>query len=178
MKETNIEQQLMHEFAEFIETDPVAPDEQLSESILNLVEKDLRPARWKVYSKFTLVEVAAGLATLTICPQFGLAFGQHYEFLDAFQTATPPLAFYLLCGLFFVIFGAALSGLVLSRDEIRIVGNSKYLYFAAYSFLAYFCLVSLGSEALAAGTLTWILGAMLGNVIGFETIIRLRQTAS
>lgn len=174
MKKTN-NKQMMREFAEFIEADPVAPGKQVDEDILNLVQKDLRPTIWKIYAKFTLVEVTAALATLTVCPQFGLGFGQHNEFLHALHSATPPVVFYLLCGLFFVILGAALGGLVLNRDEIRTIGNSKYLYFAVYSIQTYLCLVALGPEVFVAASLTWMLGAMLGNVFGFEAVIRLRQ---
>lgn len=178
MKKINNEQQMMHEFAEFIEADPVTPGEKMDKAILRLVEKDLRPARWKVYSKFTLVEVGAGLATLTVCPQFGLGFGQHNQFLHTLHASTPPVIYYLLCGLFFVIFGAGLSGLVLNREEVRTVGNNKYLYFVVYSFLAYFCLVTLGSQAFVASMLAWVLGALLGNILAFEAVVRLRHATA
>ncbi len=175
MRETELEQELVKEFAEFIDAKQTAPGQAADAAILRMVEKDLRPAHWKVYTKFTLVEVAAGLTTLTICPQFGLGFAQHNEFLHALHSATPPVAFYLLCGLFFVLLGAALSGLVLHRDEIRVVGNSRYSYFAVYSVLTYLSFVAFGAEAFAGGSLTWPLGAMLGNVFGFATVVRLRR---
>ena len=178
MKKTNNEQQLIREFAEFIEVTPVAPGEQMDEVVFRLVEKDLRPAGWKVYSKFTLVEVTAGLATLTVCPQFGLGFGQHNQFLHTLHSSTSPAIFYLLCGLFFVTFGAGLSGLALTREEIRTVGNNKYLYFVVYSFLAYFCLVALGSQAFVLSSLIWVLGAFLGNILAFEVGVRLRHATA
>ena len=178
MKKTNNEQQMMREFAEFIEADPVAPGKQMDEAILSMVEKNLRPSLWRVYSKFTLVEVVAGLATLTICPQFGLGLGQHNQFLHSLHSSTSPAIFYLLCGLFFVILGAGLSGLVLNREEIRTVGNNKYLFFMVYSFLAYICLVVLGSQAFVVSSLVWVVGALLGNILGFEAVVRLRQTTA
>lgn len=178
MKETNYEQQMKHEFSEFIEAEPVAPGKQVDETILNRVQKDLCPATWKVYSKFTLVEVAAGLTTLTICPQFGLGFGQHNQFLHSLHSSTSPAIFYLLCGLFFVTLGAGLSGLILNREEVRTVGNNKYLYFVVYSFLAYFCLMTLGSQAFVVSSLVWVLGALLGNILAFEAIVRLRHVTA
>ena len=169
------DQELLKEFCGFIAAEPIAPDKETDASVLRLVENDLRPALWKIYTKFTLVEAAAGLLTLTICPQFGLGFGQHNELLHALHLATPPVVFYLLCGLLFVILGAIVGGLVLSRDEIRTVGYGKYVYFAGYSALAYLALVTLGIEIFVASSLTWMLGAMLGNLLGFGAVARLRQ---
>jgi hypothetical protein len=140
-----------------------------------MVGKDLRLPLWKVYTKFTIVEVTAGLLTLTICPQFGLGFGQHNEFLHALHVAASPVIFYLLCGLFFVILGAALGGLVLNRDEIRSFCNNDNWYFAGYCILTYLTLVALGAEVFVLSSLTWMLGAMLGNLFGFGAVIRLRQ---
>lgn len=175
MVETKSEQALLKEFAEFIDAKPTAPGEPADEAILRMVGKDLRPTLWKVYTKFTLVEVTTGLLTLTICPQFGLGFGQHNEFLHALHVAASPVIFYLLCGLFFVILGAALGGFVLNRDEIRSFCNNDNWYFAGYSILTYLTLVALGAEVFVLSSLTWMLGAMLGNLFGFGTVSRLRQ---
>lgn len=175
MEETKFEQALLKEFAEFIDAKPAAPGEPADAAILRMVGRDLRPALWKVYTKFTIVEVAAGLLTLTICPQFGLGFSRHNEFLHALHLATLPVVFYLLCGLFFVILGSALGGLVLNRDEIRNFRNNDNWYFAGYSILAYLTLVALGFEVFVLSSLAWMLGAMLGNLLGFGAVIRLRQ---
>ena len=175
MEETKFEQTMLKEFAEFADAKPVAPGESADEAILQMVGKDLRPALWKVYTKFTIVEVAAGLLTLTICPQFGLGFRRHNEFLHALHLATPPVVFYLLCGLFFVILGATLAGLVLNRDEIRSCHSNDHWYFAGYSILTYLTLVALGVEIFVLSSLTWMLGAMLGNLLGYGAVIRLRQ---
>jgi hypothetical protein len=172
---TKLEQAMLKEFAEFADAKPAAPGESADEAILQMVGKDLRPTLWKIYAKFTLVEAAAGLLTLTICPQFGFGFGRHNEFLHALHLATPPAVFYLLCGLFFVIFGAAMAGLVLNRDEIRSCRNNDNWYFAGYSILAYLTLVAFGAEVFVISSLTWMLGAMLGNLLGYGAVIRLRQ---
>ncbi len=175
MKRDKHEQELLQEFAEFVDAEQIAPGGRLDETVLRMVRKDLRPALWKIYGKLTLVEATAGLLTLTICPQFGFGFGQHNQFLHALHSSTPPAVFYLLCGLFFVLLGATLGGLILNRAEIRTTGRSRYLYFAVYSILAFLILVALGTEAFVISALVWILGALLGNILGFEAAIRLRQ---
>lgn len=178
MKRDKHEQESLQEFTDFIETEQIAPGDRLDETVLSMVRKDLRPALWKTYGKLTLVEVTAGLLTLTLCPQFGFGFAQHNQFLHALHSSTPPAVFYLLCGLFFVIFGATLGGLILNRAEIRTAGRSRYLYFTVYSVLAFLILLALGPEAFVVSTLAWILGALLGNILGFEVAIRLRQATS
>jgi hypothetical protein len=174
MKKTDSEQQILREFVEFIEVDPAAPSKRADKTVLAMVAKDLQPALRTVFGKLTLIEVACGLSTLAICPQFGLGVGQHSEFIHALHAATPPVVFYLLCGLFFVSIGAVLSGLILNKTEIRTLGNSKYSYFFGYSVMAYLVLVGLGAEAFVAGSMFWMLGALLGNVLGFESVIRMR----
>lgn len=172
------EPSLQQEFLEFVESTPVAPGPQVDEAVIARVEKDLCPATWKVLGKLSVIQVAAGGLTLTICPQFGLGFGSHNQVLHALHAATPPLVFYLLCGLFFVSFGALLSGFLLSRPEIRVFGNRTSAYFAVYSLLTYLLLTTLGPEAFVSSSLTWMLGAFLGNTGGFAAVVRARQGAA
>lgn len=174
MSQTDSEREMRREFAEFIEAAPADTSGTMDERVLHGVARDLRPPSWKVFAKLTVVEAAAGLVTLTLCPQFGLGFGGHNAFLHHFHAATSPPVFYLLCGLLFVILGAALGGLLLTRHEIRSIGPARNRYFALYSVLAYAALVLLGPEAFVAASLTWVAGAMLGNVFGYGVVVRLR----
>lgn len=178
MKKTDSEQEIFKEFVKFIEVDPVAPSIKIDKAVVEMVAKDLQVGLCKVFGKLTLIAVASGLLTLTVCPQFGLGAGRHNEFLHALHAATPPFVFYLLCGLFFVLLGAVLSGLVLSQTEIRTLGNRKYAYLGGYSVIAYLILMGLGAEAFVAGSLFWMLGALLGNLLGFESVIRMRFAKS
>lgn len=175
MRNTNIEKEMLTEFAEFTNIAPAKPPSDVDRAVIDMVANDLLPASMKVYSKFTLINAASGLLTLTFCPQFGFGFGQHNEFLHSLHAATTPVVFYLLCGLLFVLLGAGMSGLILNRAEIRSVGNKKFHYFAIYSVLAYLILMMLGTEVFVIGSLVWMLGAFLGNVLGFEAVIRLRH---
>ncbi len=164
---------MKQEFAEFVTVEPLAPATVLDEMIIKRVTRDLRPLWWKTWGKLTLVEVAAGMLTLILCPQFGLGF-QHNELLHTLHSATTQPIFYLLCGLIFVSLGAALGGLVLPRAAIRSFGGQKYLYFILYTLLAYLALVTLGSEAFVLSSLVWMVGGMLGNLVTFSAVVRLR----
>jgi ribulose 1,5-bisphosphate carboxylase large subunit-like protein len=98
--------------------------------------------------------------------------------LHTLHLATPPALFYIICGLIFVITGGALSGLVLNRSEIRSVATARYPYFAAYAVLAYVVLIAFGAEVFVASSLTWMVGALMGNILGFEAMTRLRHAAT
>jgi len=172
------EQQLEREFAEFVAAEPLPPAAALDEMVSKRVARDLRPPWWKVWGTLTLVEVTAGLLTLTLCPQFGVGFGQHNEFLHALHATTTPPVFYLLCGLLFVSFGAAFGGLILPRGAIRSLGRQKYLYFTLYTLLVYLALVTLGTEAFVLSSLVWMVGGLLGNIVTFNAVIRLRLLAN
>ena len=175
MKKTDSEQEILRQFAEFIDADPTVPSKGTDEVVLRMVAKDLMPALEKIFAKLALVEMAAGLVTLTLCPQFGLGLGVHNEFLHRLHAATSPAVFYLFCGVLFMSLGAAIGGLVLTRHEIRAISQTRNRYFALYSLLAYVILVTLGPEVFVASSLTWILGAMVGNALGYGAVIYFRQ---
>lgn len=178
MRNIDPEQELRREFAEFVDVEPATPATGVDNTVLNMVARDLRPTPWKIFVKLTLVEVAAGLATLTVCPQFGLGFVRHNALLHDLHVATSPGVFYLLCGVLFVTLGAVLAGFVLTRHEIRAISHASNRYFALYSILAYLVLVVLSPELFVAASLTWIVGALLGNILGYAAAVRIRQAAN
>ncbi len=175
MSKTDLEKEMLTEFAEFSNADFAEPSQDLDKSVIDMVVRDLQPSPMKVYGKLTLVQAASGLVALTLCPQFGFGFGQHNEFLHSLHATTTPAVFYFLCGLIFVLLGAGTSGLVLNRTEIRSVGSMKFPYFAIYSLLTYSILIVLGAEVFVISSLVWILGAFSGNVLGYEATVRLRR---
>ncbi len=175
MNNTESEKERIREFIEFVEAEPTTPSARVDAAVLARVKKDLKPAPLKVLAKLGVVQAAAGLVTLTICPQFGVGFGVHNELLHRLHLATSPGIFYLLCGILFVVLGATFGGMLLTRPEMGAMGSGKYLFFIIYSVLAYLVLVGLGPDAFVWNSLTWILGAILGNLFGFEIIMWVRK---
>lgn len=175
MKEKIFDKEMMEEFIKFVEADPVSPKAATDNSIHKMVKKSLHPSIWMVFAKFFSIETAAGLATLLVCPQFNIGFGSHNEPFHSFHSTLPPFLFFIGCGIFFVLLGAALAGLILSRDEIRVIKKTKYIYHAAYSLTAYIIFVSLGAEVFLMSSIAWILGAMAGNFVGFEAASRMKM---
>ncbi len=175
MSGKNFDKDMMEEFIKFVEADPVSPKTTTDSSIHKMVEKSLNPSIWMVFAKFFGIEAAAGLATLLVCPQFNIGFGSHNELFHSLHSTLSPFLFFIVCGIFFVLLGAALAGLILSRDEIRVIKKTKYIYYAIYSLTAYIIFVFLGAEVFLMSSIAWILGAMAGNFVGFETIARMKM---
>jgi hypothetical protein len=175
LKNPDFEPNLLREFAEFVEAAPRAPSQATEQAVLQRVEAELRPPRWKIYTRLGLLQTVCGLLTLTLCPQFGLGFGTHQFLLHSSHAALPPAVFYLVCGLFFVSLGALLSGLRLRRAELRALGGMPWGFFFGYGSLAYGVLLTLGEAAFMAASLSWVAGAVLGNALGFAVTTRLRQ---
>lgn len=175
MSHKNFDKKIMKEFIKFVEADPVSSKKTIDNSIHKMVEKSLNPSIWMVFAKFFGIETAVGLATLLICPQFNIGYGSHNELFHSLHSTLPPVLFFIVCGIFFVLLGAALAGLILSRDEIRVIKKTKYTYYAIYSLTAYIIFVSLGAEVFMISSITWIFGAMTGNYVGFEAINRMKM---
>jgi hypothetical protein len=165
----------VQEFAAFVAAEPVAPRRVTDEAVFRLVEKSLRPSLPPILGKLTLVQGAAGLGTLALCPQFEIGFGGHHQILHALHAWTGPLLLPLFCGIFFVLLGAALGGMLLRAEEMKALGAGKYLYFVLYSAAALAIFLALGAEVLLAGSLLWVAGTILGNILGLAMGARLRM---
>ncbi|MBE0599168.1 MAG: hypothetical protein IH614_18135 [Desulfuromonadales bacterium] len=168
------DQQEEQEFAAFLRAEPATPARATEKAIFRRVKKSLCPSLAAVLAKLIGVNLTAGLVTLTLCPQFGIGFGAHHLRLHAWHEAAGPFLYNLSCGLFFVVFGAALSGVALRQEELRVLGKIRYAYLVGYAVLAFSAFSALGAEVVFIGALAWLGGAALGNLFGFELGTRLR----
>lgn len=167
-KQSDTEKQSLKEFCDFVEATPMTPSTKTKLRIMQRVEAELCPPQWLIFGKLFFIEAVTGVATLFICPQFDLGFGGHNELLHTLHEALNTFSFYLICGLIFVVLGAVISGIFLSRDEIRVINKSKYIYYLIYACTAYFIFTLFGAEVLMISLTAWILGSFMGNTIGFS----------
>jgi hypothetical protein len=166
------------EFAEFVDAEPVSPRKETDAAIYRLARRNFRPVAWVLLARILLVQISSGILTLAVCPQFGIGSNTHNVLLHSFHSLGNPSVYYLSCGILFVLFGAALNGFITNRKGLISLGKSRYAYFSAYSVCAYGIFGALGAEVFLVGGIFWILGAALGNIIGFEMGVRLRGAAA
>lgn len=167
-------QQDFEEFASFVEAAPLRPRPGTDAAVLLQARRGQTPTPPSVLGKFLAVQLAAGALTLAICPQFGVGTATHHALLHALHAQAHPALYYLSCGLFFVLFGALLSGLASSRRDLRALGRGRHAYFAGYSLCAYLALMLLGGESFLLISLFWILGGAAGHWLGFALGRRLK----
>lgn len=168
------EMQTLQEFCEFVEVEPVVPSSAVDAQIVNRVKRDLQPSLGWLYAKFATIEAGAGVATLFFCPQFGFAPGGHNAYLHALHEQTGFFTFYLICGVLFVVLGAAMSTLLLGYHELKAIRTSKYLYCLIFGVVAFLSFFVAGGEILWLSAGPWILGAFLGNLLGIGVVTRVR----
>ena len=177
-RQTDQEQLVLTEFCDFVNADPIEPGTKAQQRIMQRVMADLRPSQWMIFAKMGAIQAVTGVATLFICPQFGLGFSGHNVLLHTLHESVGGFMFYIICGLIFVFAGAFLSLLILNRDEIRTIRKSKYIYYIVYAFAAYILFFILGSEILIISLVPWVLGAIIGNLSGFGFASKLRLSVT
>ena len=163
------------EFQNFTEATPVAPPEHLDARLSERVRRDLHPPLGFIFTKLTATHFLAGVVTLTFCPQFGVSLSGGRDILFFLHALEAPVLFYALCGLIFIGSGAVLAPLFLTRDELRTLSRRQYLFFLAYSPLAYVALSLLGDESFHIHGVCWLGGALAGHLLGLSLFGRLRS---
>ena len=171
---TEKEQRSLREFCDFVESAPVEPPPTADARIMWRVKTDLQPPIGWLYAKFATIEAAAGVATLSVCPQFGGAFGWDYGVFDGISEQGGFFSVFLVCGLLFVVTGAALSALLLGVNELKAITTGKYIYYLGFAVAAFLSFYAVGAQIIWLSAAPWILGAYLGNLLGFGVVSRLR----
>lgn len=162
------------EFQTFLQVDEVDPPEDLSQSVLKQVETDLRPTLWRVLRRVALVHLLVGTATLSVCPQFGVALGKEralFEFLMRYGHAVCTAT----CGAFFLGVSALIASFVLQREEVRLLRQHRVTPWVSLGLFSLMVFHIFGENVLTTMGLIWLSGAVLGAGILSEVSWKLRM---
>jgi len=162
MGENNFKKRLRNEFNEFIALEGGDVPKGVSESILGHVRTSLNPSSSSVFLKLTLIHFIVGVATLALCPQFGVSL-----------TSSMGLMHYLMqfgesvcmmgCGAVFVGSSLLVASLVLRPEEVKVLRKNRVLQILSLSTLSLALLIGVGGEVVLSFGLAWVLGAILGG---------------
>ncbi len=118
------------QFTDFMNTNVRAPA-SLTSKVLLQIKKDLEPAFSITFQKFILSQMVAGVATLFVCPQFGVSLVEikGYHFIHSVM-AYGDWACAALCASIFIGASSVISVFVLSRAEMQVLRSKPMVSIA------------------------------------------------
>ncbi len=127
----------------------------------------LNPNFSQLILKLTLVQLLAGLAILSFCPQLGLGFFPNSHFAHILMSFGEVVC-NLFCGSLFVGAGMITSTLIFNHDEVRVLKKYKLASTGIISTLSLVGFVLFGAkfELIIFGS--WFLGALVSGVLGLQ----------
>ena len=109
------------EFEKFMTTSQAQPPRELSDKVTYLILQDLNPSFQQTIPKFIAIQATAAVATLSICPQFGVGpLGGGNGIAHIFMSVG-VWACALFCGLVFMGVGFLVSSLLMSSAELQLI---------------------------------------------------------
>jgi len=132
------------EFLEFMQG-----EEEASESVRQMIQKeiqeDLRSFKFYTFTKFIFIQALSALATLTVCPQFGVGpigggHGIGHYFMQYGQWACASF-----CGALFMGFSISLAFSFLKRGEKILIFKHQLWLVALIATVQMLCLMGIGN---------------------------------
>ncbi len=163
------------EFARFQASTAVTPRADLSARIRAEVARDLQPSLVAVFTKVLGIHVVAAVATLSICPQFGIKLGAEGMGLMHYFMGLGEMGCRAACGFFFMALSLGLSAALLRAPEVRQLRRKWWIesLFLILASLGFFVMIA-PEEVLGLLAVGWIAGGMMGSWIALEAIWKLR----
>lgn len=166
------------DFKDFLENESPSPSENINESMISFVRSELDPSHQQVFLKFGLIQGFVGFVTMLFCPQFNMSLTNNYKLFHYFHHNFGEVVCMLFCSTIFIGTGAIFAASILSRDEIRKIRNSRFLYFTALTGMFISLFLIFGAKIYFTMTSYWAIGAIVSGMIFFELTYRGRAKFS
>lgn len=153
---------IKQEYQEFATIERSAVPLALSENILSQVWADLNPSVISVFMKMTMIHFLVGLATLALCPQFGISLTSSMGLMHYLMRFGESVCM-LGCGAFFTGSSLLVASLALRPEEVRVLSRTRVLQIVSLATLSLGALIGVGAEVVVSFGLVWVLGAVLGG---------------
>jgi hypothetical protein len=162
------------DFKEFQDIEPVSPPRHLSEAIISRVRGDLNPSSLKVFAKLSSIHFFVGAFTLAICPQFGFRlFGDGPGLMGYFMNLG-HYACMIACGSFFLGSSVLVAGILLKKEELRVVRANRFTQFTSLALLSLGFFIMFDTQILALYAVLWMIGSVFAAVMVTEAISAVR----
>ncbi len=161
------------EFQDFLNANDNPPRE-LSQSIFNVVHRDLNPSPIKVFIKVLFVHIVMGGLSIFGCPQFGITPSGNMaimKFLERFGNTACAVG----CGAFFVLGTIIVIGIALRPEELKALRRAEFLQLSALLILSIGFFYAMASSVVLSWVVPWLIGSLGMGVLGIELLFHLRN---
>lgn len=166
------EKEWAEDFRDFVNSQGEPVPEELSQKILRRVHLDLNPSAWLVFLKMLGIHAVVGTLSLAICDQFDLNPFRTEFSLSQYFMKFGHSACMVLCGVLFIGLSILLAGIVLRKEETRVLAKNAPLQAFGLGVLSLAAFAALGAQVvLWFGTL-WLVGAMIGGIGTAKIVFR------
>lgn len=139
---------------------------QLNQKILSEIKSRLNPDLKILFLKLFIIHLSTAVATLSICPQFGVAiFRTNLNLMDVFMKISPHFCDFA-CGAFFTMASITSALVILSRDELRMLRHKQLLAALVMTLSSIGFLIMLNPQLFVQFTFLWLIGCLGGTFLG------------
>lgn len=165
------------EFEQFLKTNDLVPNSEISQNILSAVYLDLYPSPTKVFSKLLGIHCLSTLVTLSLCPQFGIrVLGEGPGLMGVFMNLG-KYGCMVACGSFFTGFSLLVACLVLRFEELQVIQAHRWVQLGSLTVLSLGFFMMLDANLFFGIAAAWLLGSFLGSYFTLELGRKLRKLA-
>ncbi len=168
------------EFLEFLNTPEVEVPNSVKENIFQKLKHDFIPLNpYRLVSKFVFLNFAAGLITLSICPQFGIGPLSKGHDITHFFMGIGVWACAIFCAVFYFAIAQTLALLILTNRETRWIAQRRFSVLPVLVLATYFILMLVGKLTNGAVAdlesfqiefqVIWVLAALIVTQISLNT---------
>jgi uncharacterized membrane protein YjfL (UPF0719 family) len=156
------------DFQDFMSNSDTKAPQALSQNILLNVKNKLNPTKKNVFFKLLAIQAFIGFITMLFCPQFELSLTNNYDIFHYFHRTFGHYGCMAVCGSVFLGSGAIFASMILSKEELFVIKETKYLFNFAISGLAVGLFLILGAKVYLDLTLIWAGSGIVLSIIVFE----------
>ncbi|MBU6376739.1 MAG: hypothetical protein KGQ59_12125 [Bdellovibrionales bacterium] len=181
----------MNDMNSFLQSESRTPPAIILERLKPIIEVDLRPKKTRVALKVSLIHLIASVASLLICPQFGVSPLGGDTGVMTFLMNWGWAACAAGCGAIFMTGTGSLTALLLNPDEKRVFGNLQGWTFSALAVVSWATLMAImpthsthqmtSEESIAtysaAWNFVWIAAAVGSSLLCFRVLKAVRVLA-
>ncbi len=165
---------LNQEFESFTQMD-LQPSGIISQRILEKVHSHMNPSQAKVFFKLIAIHSMVSVATMSLCPQFGVrVFGEGAGLTRYFMTMGMS-ACMTFCGVLFLGISFLLAPMLMSRFEVKALHNFRMLHLLLVGVLSLAFFMNFDAEAVFEYSVYWLSGALVGGYLFFSIGQRLKN---